>query len=111
MTATILQHFCGVIEGVQIYKENLFYSVEYLLEQIEEYFGKCYTKKFIEDLAYSMEKAYFGWEHFQWSEFEQGISFQGKHFETLHFQYLGFDRYFEELNQNLQAGLYTNIRK
>ena len=52
----ILQNFKGEIGGVIIENENIYYSMDYILENIENKFGKCYNHEFIKDLYTNISK-------------------------------------------------------
>ncbi len=51
MKIEIISDFIGRINNIVIKDKRIFYSVEYILSKIENKFGECYNKKFIEDLV------------------------------------------------------------
>ena len=50
MEAKIIQEFKGILNNVLIENEKLYYCIEYILSKIEDKFGECFNKKFVEDL-------------------------------------------------------------
>ena len=52
MKSEIISKFKGTIYGVEIDKESIYYTVKFLLENIENRFGENYLfQKFVEDLV------------------------------------------------------------
>lgn len=108
MNAEIIQKFKGTIDGIIIGDENIYYTMCYLLEEIEEKFGQCYTQEFIHELYCSIDRAYYKYEYFEFGEFEQSINIQGaKRFEDIEFNYLGCTYRFDYLNEELAKGAYS----
>ena len=98
MKSEIISKFKGTIYGVEIDKESIYYTVEFLLENIENRFEEKYLfQKF---------RAYYKYDSFNFYEFENGINFNVKEFKKLEFQYLEDDYYFEFLNKNIKKGKY-----
>ncbi len=107
MKSEIISKFKGTIYGVEIDKESICYTVEFLLENIENRFGEKYLfQKFVEDLVEAIYRAYYKYDSFNFYEFENGINFDVKEFKKLEFQYLEDYYYFEFLNKNIKKGKY-----
>ena len=107
MKSEIISKFKGTIYGIEIDKESIYYTVEFLLENIENRFGEKYLfQKFVEDLVEAIYRAYHKYDSFNFYEFENGINFDVKEFKKLEFQYMEDDYYFEFLNKNIKKGKY-----
>ena len=103
MEAKIVQEFKGVINNVSIKNEKLFYCIEYILSRIENKFGECFNKKFVEDLKITLDNLYYKNEYFY---FEREINFDVDSFKRLVFRY-NYETYgFDSLNEGIFNGKY-----
>ena len=110
MEAKIIQGFKGMLNNVLIENEKIFYCIAYILSKIEDKFGECFNKKFIEDLKITLNKLYYKNEYFYFEDFEREIEFDVESFKRLVFRY-NYETYcFESLNEGIFNGKY-NINK
>lgn len=108
MKAVIVSDFIGIINDVVIEDKRIYYSIEYILSRIENKFGQCYNKKFINDLLHQLNYLYLKLEDFDFSKFELGVNFDVKTFNELKFKYDENDFYgIEEFNDNIFNGVYN----
>ncbi len=109
MEAKVVQEFKGIINEVEFTNENVYYSTEFLLEKIEENFGEVYKKEFIEDLKDTIEIMRMKYEEFSYdtleSEFSSCIE-KASSFNDINFDYYGSDWKIENLNENIENGIY-----
>lgn len=106
MEAKIIQGFKGMLNNVLIENEKIFYCTEYILSKIEDKFGECFNKKFIEDLKITLNKLYYKNEYFYFEDFEREIEFDVESFKRLVFRY-NYETYdFESLNEGIFNGKY-----
>ena len=106
MEAKIIQEFKGMINNVSIKNEKLYYCIEYILSRIENKFGECFNKKFVEDLKITLNKLYYKNEYFYFEDFEREIDFDVDSFKRLVFRY-NYETYgFESLNEGIFNGKY-----
>lgn len=111
MKARMVNEFKGLINNVEITDKKNYYSILYILEQIENKFGECYTNEFIKDLNSCMEIAYQKYEYFDYAIFEESIDIGNTdNFKDLIFNYDGLTYRFNQLNENLKSGKYNNIK-
>ncbi len=111
MESKIIQEFVGLINDIEITNEKTYYSILYILEQIENKFGECYTNEFIKDLNSCIEIAYQKYEYFDYAIFEESIDIGNTdNFKDLIFNYDGLTYRFNQLNENLKSGKYNNIK-
>lgn len=106
MEAKIIQEFKGMLNNVLIENEKLYYCIEYILSRIEDKFGECFNKKFIEDLKMTLNKLYYKNEYFYFEEFEKEIDFDVENFKNLVFSYNYETHSFERLNKGIFNGKY-----
>ena len=108
MEAKIIQEFKGMINNVSIKNEKLFYCIEYILSRIENKFGECFNKKFVEDLVNQIDYLYLKLDDFEFSKFEIEINLKVKKFNEIKFSYYGDEFYgIEEFNNNISKGIYN----
>lgn len=106
MEAKIIQEFKGMINNVSIKNKKLYYCIEYILSRIENKFGKCFNKKFVEDLKITLDNLYYKNEYFYFEDFEREIDFDVDSFKRLVFRY-NYETYgFESLNEGIFNGKY-----
>jgi hypothetical protein len=104
--AKIIQEFKGILNNVLIENEKLYYCIEYILSKIEDKFGECFNKKFVEDLKITLNKLYYKNEYFYFEDFEREIDFDVDSFKRLVFRY-NYETYgFESLNEEIFNGKY-----
>jgi len=104
--AKIIQEFKGILNNVLIENEKLYYCIEYILSKIEDKFGECFNKKFVEDLKITLNKLYYKNEYFYFEDFEREIDFDVDSFKRLVFRY-NYETYgFESLNEGIFNGKY-----
>lgn len=106
MEAKIIQEFKGMLNNVLIENEKIFYCIEYILSKIEDKFGECFNKKFIEDLKITLDKLYYKNEYFYFEDFEREIDFDVYDFKRLVFKYNCETYDFENLNKEIFNGKY-----
>ena len=85
MEAKIIQEFKGIINNVLIKNEKMYYCIEYILSRIENKFGECFNKKFVENLKLTLDYLYYKNEYFSFEEFERGINYDVDKFKNLVF--------------------------
>lgn len=108
MKARIVNEFKGLINNVEISDRKNYYSILYILEQIENKFGECYTNEFIKNLNSCVEIAYQKYEYFDYAIFEESIDIEStENFKDLIFNYDGLTYCFNELNENLKSRKYN----
>ncbi len=110
MKTEIIQEFKGVINGIEIEDRNIFYSMEFILEQIERKFGECYNDKFVEDLIATIDKLYSKCDDFTFNTLESefyNCIYNADKFENIEFDYYGSHWMIEILNDRLKAGEYN----
>ncbi|MCI7224323.1 MAG: hypothetical protein SPJ84_02685 [Fusobacterium gastrosuis] len=110
MDNQIIQEFKGVINGVECNDRYIYCSLEFLLEKIEEKFGKMYNQDFVKDLKENIERMNQKYEEFSFatleSEFSNAIG-QAETFNKIEFTYYGSDWKIEKLNENIRSNKYS----
>lgn len=110
MDNKIIQEFKGIINGVECNDKYVYYSLEFLLEEIENKFGEVYNQNFVKDLKESIEIMNQKYEDFSFSmlesEFLYSIS-QAETFNKIEFTYFGSDWKIEKLNENIRDNKYS----
>ncbi|WP_064592363.1 hypothetical protein [Streptobacillus moniliformis] len=109
MERKIINNFSAEINGVIFNNENLYRSVEFLLEQIEYKFGEVYNDKFVEELKSTINEMYLKHEKFSYFDLENEFYFcikEADKFDEIQFKYFGNDWKIEQLNENLLNGIY-----
>lgn len=106
MKSQILTFFEGEINGVKFNNEQIYYSTEYILDEIEEQFGELYNDIFINDLKYIIERYINKMDYASYAELENLMTAyieDAKTFEQIVFT----EPYIQYLNEGLSTGLYT----
>lgn len=106
MKSQILTFFEGEINGVKFNNEQIYYSTEYILDEIEEQFGEVYNNIFVNNLQYIIERymttvdypSYAKLESIMTSNIENANSFEEIKFT---------EPYIQQLNDDLSQGMYT----
>ena len=108
MKTYIISDFVGIIDDITIKNQKIFYSVEHILSKIEDKFGECYNKKFVEDLVNQIDYLYLKLDDFEFSKFEIEINLKVKKFNEIKFSYYA-DEFcgIEEFNSNISKGIYN----
>lgn len=106
MEAKIIQEFKGMLNNVLIKNEKVYYCIEYILSRIENKFGECFNKKFVEDLKLTLDYLYYKNEYFSFEEFERDINYDVDKFKNLVFEYNCETYDFENLNKGIFNGKY-----
>lgn len=109
MEIKIIQNFKGIINGVEINNEKVFYTTEYILENINDKFGEVYNNKFIEDMSSSISEVYRKNETLLVSEIEREFIScieRAEKFSKIKFEYLGSDYRLQELNKKISSKEY-----
>ena len=108
MKTYIISDFVGIIDNIIIKNQKIFYSVEHILSKIEDKFGECYNKKFVEDLVNQIDYLYLKLDDFEFSKFEIEINLKVNKFNEIKFSYYGDEFYgIEEFNNNISKGIYN----
>lgn len=106
MKSQIFTFFEGEINGVKFNNEQIYYSTEYILDEIEDQFGEVYSNIFVNNLQYVIERymntvdypSYAKLESIMTSNIENANSFEEIKFT---------EPYIQQLNDNLSQGMYT----
>lgn len=104
MDSKVIQEFKGIINGVEFDNKEVYASVEYILEYINEKFGELYNYTFIEDMRDSINRMYLKYDEFSFSILENSFIKSidvAEEFETIKFTYDGLDWKIENLNKKL----------
>ncbi len=107
MESYILQKFIGKINTIVINDEMVYYSMNYILNQIEEKFGEVYTDEFISELSYAIERVSIKCENFAFSDLENSLADNieiAEKFEDIEFKYPYIP---SDLNEKIAAGEFT----
>ena len=108
----ILQNFKGEIGGTIIENENTYYSMDYILENIENKFGKCYNKEFIEDLYTNIENMRLKYDEFSFDKLENVFNYsirEAKIFSEIEFNYYGNDSLLDIFNESIKNNKYLKF--
>ena len=109
----ILQNFKGEIGGTIIENENTYYSMDYILENIENKFGKCYNQEFIEDLYTNIENMRLKYDEFSFDKLENVFNYsirEAKIFSEIEFNYYGNDSLLDIFNESIKNNKYLKFR-
>ena len=101
INSKIVHQFEGYIEGVMINRENIYYSVEWILEQIINNFNIVVTEELIRELSSEIEYIYMKSDYFQMQEFEDNIN-RNVDEKILKIEYEEVEYYFPETNKILR---------
>ncbi|WP_415669479.1 hypothetical protein, partial [Streptobacillus felis] len=102
--------FEAEINGVKFNDEELYNSVEFILEQIEDKFGEVYNNDFVAALESTINNMYLKYENFSYGELENEFYYcisEAKEFNNLEFKYYGSDWKIETLNEGIKFGDYN----
>ena len=109
MKTEIIQGFKAKINDVIFTNETIYYSVKYILEEIEVKFEECYNEDFIQDLYSTieiMEQKYETFSHDTLtSDFYNSIE-KANSFNEIKFEYDGIDWKIRDLNEKIKNGDY-----
>jgi hypothetical protein len=108
----ILQNFKGEIGGTIIENENTYYSMDYILENIENKFGKCYNQEFIEDLYTNIENIRLKYDEFSFDKLENVFNYsirEAKIFSEIEFNYYGNDSLLDIFNESIKNNKYLKF--
>ena len=108
----ILQNFKGEIGGIIIENENTYYSMDYILENIENKFGKCYNQEFIEDLYTNIENMRLKYDEFSFDKLENVFNYsirKAKIFSEIEFNYYGNDSLLDIFNESIKNNKYLKF--
>ena len=108
----ILQNFKGEIGGTIIENENTYYSMDYILENIENKFGKCYNQEFIEDLYTNIENMRLKYDESSFDKLENVFNYsirEAKIFSEIEFNYYGNDSLLDIFNESIKNNKYLKF--
>ena len=108
----ILQNFKGEIGGTIIENENTYYSMDYILENIENKFGKCYNQDFIKDLYTNIENIRLKYDEFSFDKLENVFNYsirEAKIFSEIEFNYYGNDSLLDIFNESIKNNKYLKF--
>ena len=108
----ILQNFKGEIGGIIIENENIYYSMDYILENIENKFGKCYNQEFIEDLYTNIENMRLKYDEFSFDKLENVFNYsirEAKNFSEIKFNYYSNDSMLDNFNESIKNNKYLKL--
>ncbi|QGX47389.1 hypothetical protein GPZ88_10200 (plasmid) [Streptococcus ruminicola] len=110
MESVIITKFEAKIGEVIFQQENLFYSVQYIVNAIEDKFGDCFQESFVEALRDEIETIYLKYDNFSWSVLENSFYLaieEAPTFNAIVFNYNGCDWKLEWLNEEIRTGAYN----
>ena len=108
----ILQNFKGKIGGIIIENENIYYSMDYILENIENKFGKCYNQEFIKDLYTNIENIRLKYDEFSFDKLENDFNYsirEAKNFSEIKFNYYSNDSMLDNFNESIKNNKYLKL--
>ena len=109
MKSEVVQGFKGKINGIEFNDEGNYYSSEFILEQIEDKFGECYTNEFVKELRDTIDSMYRMYKRFSFANLEENFSCSiekaGK-FNELEFLYENGNWQIEKLNEKIAEGAF-----
>ena len=108
----ILQNFKGEIGGIIIENENIYYSMDYILENIENKFGKCYNQEFIKDLYTNIENIRLKYDEFSFDKLENDFNYsirEAKNFSEIKFNYYSNDSMLDNFNESIKNNKYLKL--
>ena len=108
----ILQNFKGEIGGIIIENENIYYSMDYILENIENKFGKCYNQDFIKDLYTNIENIRLKYDEFSFDKLENDFNYsirEAKNFSEIKFNYYNNDSMLDNFNESIKNNKYLKL--
>lgn len=106
MESKILTNFEGEINGIKFDDEKIYSSTEYILDTIEEQFGKIYNDEFIEELRNFISIYMNNMDYPSYSKLENIMTSNIEDAES--FEKIVFtEPYIQQLNNGLSKGIYT----
>ena len=108
----ILQNFKGESGGIIIENENIYYSMDYILENIENKFGKCYNQEFIKDLYTNIENIRLKYDEFSFDKLENDFNYsirEAKNFSEIKFNYYSNDSMLDNFNESIKNNKYLKL--
>ena len=108
MKSQILTFFEGEINGVKFNNEQIYYSTEYILDEIEEQFGEVYNDIFVNNLQYVIERYMNTIDYASYAKLENSMTTDienTKSFEEIKFS----EPYIQQLNDDLSQGLNSSF--
>lgn len=108
----ILQNFKGEIGGIIIENENIYYSMDCILENIENKFGKCYNQEFIKDLYTNIENIRLKYDEFSFDKLENDFNYsirEAKNFSEIKFNYYNNDSMLDNFNESIKNNKYLKL--
>lgn len=106
MKSQIFTFFEGEINDIKFNNEQLYYSTEYILNEIEEQFGDVYNNNFVEELRNFIDIYMNNMDYPSYAKLENIITSNIEDAET--FERIIFtEPYIQHLNDSLSTGLYT----
>lgn len=110
MQKETIQTFKGLINGAIINDEQLYRSMEYILEQIEERFGECFNNIFIVYLSDEIKNLYLkGYTYEELENFLVNSIHSAERFETIVFSLDGDNNDFSLINAMLNDGFFSKV--
>ncbi len=110
MEAKIFSEFKGEINGIEFGDKNTYYSTKFVLDQIENKFGECYTKEFVAHLGGTIERMSEKYENdFTYADLENSFSKcieEAEKFNEIEFNYFGSRWKIEHLNEEIKNNRY-----
>lgn len=106
MKSQIFTFFEGEINDVKFNNEQIYYSTEYILDEIEEQFGEVYNDVFVNNLQYVIERYMNTIDYPSYAKLESIMTSNIEDAET--FEEIKFtEPYIQQLNDDLSQGMYT----
>ena len=108
----ILQNFKGELGGIITENENIYYSMDYILENIENKFGKCYNQDFIKDLYTNIENIRLKYDEFSFDKLENDFNYsirEAKNFSEIKFNYYSNDSMLDNFNESIKNNKYLKL--
>ena len=109
METKILHKFSGEIDGVKFDDENNFYSSKFILEQVEDKFGECYSSEFVKELRDTVNNMYLKYNEFSYAYLEEDFFDsigKAEKFGDIKFLYGGGEWQIEGLNKKIAEGAF-----
>ena len=117
MEAKVLHKFSGEINGVEFDDEDIYYSSKFILEQIENKFGECYSNEFVKELRDTVDTVYLAYNKFSlYNDNEFSFAYleenftdsieKAEKFNDIMFLYGGRDWQIESLNEKIAEGAF-----
>ena len=105
------------INGVESDNEDIYYSSKFILEQIENKFGECYSNEFVKELRDTVDTVYLAYNKFSlYNDNEFSFAYleedftnfieKAEKFNDIMFLYGGRDWQIESLNEKIAEGAF-----